>query len=114
MGKKRLLWTALKVAVALAVLALLVVLLKHIGFRNILRAVEVERRVMAVILCLTVLVTGFLIFSILHTTVVEKTRDIGILKALGGTVRGIMSIFLINYTLRKGTKGQVAGTQICS
>jgi len=76
--------------------------------RNILRAVEVERRVMAVILCLTVLVTGFLIFSILHTTVVEKTRDIGILKALGGTVRGIMSIFLLNGFLI-GVIGSVFG-----
>ena len=31
--------------------------------------------------------------------VAEKTRDIGILKAIGGTVGGVLSIFLLNGTL---------------
>ena len=77
--------------------------------RNILRAVEVERRVMAVILTLIMLVAGFLIFSLLHTTVVEKTRDIGVLKAIGGTVGGIMAIFLLNGLLI-GVIGSALGT----
>ena len=64
--------------------------------RNILRAVAVERKVMAVILFFLFILAGFLILALLHTTVVEKTKDIGILKSLGGTVRGIMSIFLLN------------------
>ena len=76
--------------------------------RNILRAVEVERRVMAVILTLIMLVAGFLIFALLHTTVVEKTRDIGVLKAIGGTMGGIMTIFLLNGLLI-GVIGSILG-----
>ncbi len=79
--------------------------------RNILRAVSVERRVMAVILLFMVVLAGFLILAILHTTVMEKTRDIGILKSIGGTVGGIMSIFLLNGFLI-GVIGAALGTTL--
>jgi len=62
--------------------------------RNTLRAVWLERRMLALILSLLVLVSGFVILSILHTSVITKTRDIGILKATGATVRGILALFL--------------------
>ena len=45
---------------------------------------------------LVLVIAGFLVLSILHTTVVAQTRDIGILNAIGGSVGGIMSIILIN------------------
>ncbi len=77
--------------------------------RNILRAVAVERKVMAVILFFFFVIAGFLILALLHTTVVEKTKDIGILKSLGGTVGGIMSIFLLNGFLI-GLFGSALGT----
>jgi len=64
--------------------------------RTYLRAVRVERRMMGFILFFVTLVAGFLIFSILHTTVHVKTRDIGILKSIGGSVRGILALFLMN------------------
>lgn len=64
--------------------------------RTFLRAVWLERRIMGFILFFVILIAGFLILSILHTTVVAKTRDIGILKSIGGSVRGIMAIFLLN------------------
>ena len=64
--------------------------------RTFLRAVELERRIMAVILAFVILIAGFLILAILHTTVVAKTRDVGTLKSIGGTARGIMAIFLLN------------------
>jgi len=64
--------------------------------RTYLRAVRVERRMMAFILFFVTVVAGFLIFSILHTTVHVKTRDIGILKAIGGSVNGILALFLMN------------------
>jgi len=79
--------------------------------RNILRAVSVERRVMAVILLFMVVLAGFLILAILYTTVMEKTRDIGILKSIGGTVGGIMSIFLLNGFLI-GIVGAALGTAL--
>jgi len=84
--------------------------------RNILRAVAVERRVMAVILFFMVLLAGFIILAILYTTVVEKTRDIGILKSIGGTVGGIMSIFLLNgllIGLFGAILGTIGGTLLC-
>jgi lipoprotein-releasing system permease protein len=43
--------------------------------------------------------------------VVEKTRDIGILKSLGASGRGIMAIFLL-YGLSLGVVGAGAGTAL--
>ncbi|MBI2923830.1 MAG: FtsX-like permease family protein [Planctomycetes bacterium] len=60
----------------------------------LLQAVAVERTLNGVILFFIVLVAAFSIFAILTMMVTEKTRDIGILRALGAGVPGIMSIFL--------------------
>jgi lipoprotein-releasing system permease protein len=60
----------------------------------LLAAIDNEKRIMAVILFFIVVVATFLLFALLYTTVQEKTRDIGIVAALGGTRRGILSIFL--------------------
>jgi len=60
----------------------------------LLRAVSIEKNINAVILFFIVLVAGFNILTILTMRVVEKTRDIGILKAIGATKQGIMSLFL--------------------
>lgn len=64
--------------------------------RTFLRAVWIERRIMGFILFFVILIAGFLILSILHTTVLSKTKDIGILKSIGGSIGGIMSIFMLN------------------
>ena len=76
--------------------------------RNTLLAVMFERRILGLILFLLVLVSGFVILSILYTSVITKTRDIGILKAMGATVRGIMTVFLLN-GLFIGVIGAVLG-----
>ncbi len=60
----------------------------------LLRAVALERRVQAVILSFIVLVAGFGITAVLTMVVAQKTRDIGIIRALGGTSRGIAAIFV--------------------
>lgn len=57
-------------------------------------ALALERRAMAVILALIVLVAGFNIASSLMMTVWRKTREIGVLRSLGVTAAGIRSIFL--------------------
>lgn len=75
----------------------------------ILRAVAVEKGIQAVILFFIIIVAGFMVLAILHMIVVEKTKDIGILKALGGTPGGIMSIFLMN-GLTIGVVGSVVGS----
>lgn len=75
---------------------------------NFLRAVETEKRIMMVILCFIVIIAAGLILATLTLMVMEKVRDIGIMKALGGTTQGIMSIFLMNGFLI-GALGAVLG-----
>jgi lipoprotein-releasing system permease protein len=61
--------------------------------RNLIAALKLEKTVMFIILTLIVMVACFNIASSLIMTVLEKTRDIGILKAIGATDVNIMGIF---------------------
>lgn len=74
----------------------------------LLEAVEVESAILNVLLFLIIAVAGFGILAIFYMIVVEKTRDIGIMKALGASSRGIMSIF-VSYGLCLGLVGSGAG-----
>src|SRR5258706_15483199 len=51
---------------------------------------------MYLLLSLVILVAGFNIVAIYTLVVRAKTRDIGILRALGGTEGGVTSIFLMS------------------
>ena len=77
----------------------------------LLSAVEMETAILNVLLFLIITVAGFGILAIFFMIVVEKTRDIGILKSLGASSRGVMSIFL-SYGLGLGMVGSVAGVCI--
>jgi len=79
--------------------------------KTFLTAVMMERHVMAFILFFILVVAGFNILAILTMIVLEKSKDIGILKAIGATTRGIMSIFLLNGLLI-GSIGACAGVAI--
>ena len=74
----------------------------------LLAAVELETGILNILLFLIITVAGFGILAIFYMIVVEKTRDIGILKALGASRRGIMSIFL-GYGLALGVVGSGVG-----
>ncbi|MEI6207739.1 MAG: lipoprotein-releasing ABC transporter permease subunit [Desulfuromonadales bacterium] len=63
--------------------------------RNILFALKTEKIVMFIILTLIVLVAAFGIASTLFMVVMEKTRDIAILKSMGATGGSIMKIFVL-------------------
>jgi lipoprotein-releasing system permease protein len=76
--------------------------------RNLFAALRVEKVTMFVILALIVLVAAFNIVSTLIMMVMEKRRDIAILKAMGATRRAIMKIFVLQ-GLIIGTAGTVAG-----
>lgn len=58
-----------------------------------LEAVETERAMTTLVLFAVMLIAAFLIFATLHMMVTQKTKDIGILTALGGSPRGIGQIF---------------------
>jgi lipoprotein-releasing system permease protein len=62
--------------------------------RNLFSALKLEKVAMFIILTLTVLVAAFNIASTLIMVVMEKTRDIAILKSMGATKRMIMRIFV--------------------
>lgn len=63
--------------------------------KNILFALKTEKIVMFIILTLIVLVAAFGIASTLFMVVMEKTKDIAILKSMGATGLSIMKIFVL-------------------
>jgi lipoprotein-releasing system permease protein len=77
----------------------------------LLDAVDLETRLLNVLLFLIIAVAGFGILAIFYMIVVEKTRDIGILKSLGASRSGVMGIFL-GYGLLLGIVGAGVGTAI--
>jgi lipoprotein-releasing system permease protein len=62
--------------------------------RNLFSALKLEKLTMFVILVLIILVASFNIISTLMMIVMEKSREIAILKSMGATGRGIMRIFM--------------------
>jgi lipoprotein-releasing system permease protein len=75
---------------------------------EILDALIVEKNVMFFLLFFITIVAAFGIINSLITFVVQKTREIGILKALGATSRQIMWLFLTQ-SLLVGIIGVLAG-----
>lgn len=74
----------------------------------LLAAVEMEKAVLNLLLFMIIAVAGFGILAIFFMIVVEKTRDIGIMKSLGASRQGIMGIFL-SYGLMLGVVGSGVG-----
>jgi len=77
--------------------------------RNLLEAIKLEKTVMFIILMLIVMVACFNIASALIMTVLERTRDIGILKAIGANNLNIMAIFAMQGSVT-GFLGTALGT----
>ena len=67
-----------------------------------------ETTILNILLFLIIAVAGFGILATFFMIVVEKTRDIGILKSLGATRPGVMSIFL-GYGFSLGCVGSGVG-----
>ncbi|MEW6215041.1 MAG: lipoprotein-releasing ABC transporter permease subunit [Nitrospirota bacterium] len=63
--------------------------------RNLFSALKLEKFAMFIILILIILVASFNIVSTLIMNVIEKRREIAILKAMGATNKGVMTIFMI-------------------
>lgn len=71
-------------------------------------AVQVEKRMMFIILTLIVAVAAFNLVSTLVMTVTDKRADIAILRTLGSSPRSIMAIFVVQGAM-VGVIGTVAG-----
>ena len=73
--------------------------------RNWFDAVQIEKRLMFIILTLIVAVAAFNLVSTLVMTVTDKQADIAILRTLGASPRSIMAIFMV-----QGAAAGVIGT----
>ena len=74
----------------------------------LLAAVSMETAILNVLLFCIIAVAGFGILGTFFMIVVEKTKDIGILKSLGASANGVMNIFLA-YGFSLGVVGAGAG-----
>ncbi len=79
--------------------------------RSLFSALKLEKLTMFVILTMIVLVGALNIISTLVMVVMEKTRDVAILRAMGASAKSIMSIFMFQGVL-VGVIGTIAG--LCS
>ncbi len=78
---------------------------------NLFSALKLEKTVMFIILALIIMVAAFNIASTLIMMVMEKTKDIAILKAMGATNKSIRKIFVFNGMII-GAIGTFLGTVI--
>jgi lipoprotein-releasing system permease protein len=77
--------------------------------RNLFAALKLEKITMFVILILIIMVAAFNIVSTLIMVVMEKNKDIAILKSMGATASSIMKVFIIE-GLVVGVVGTLLGT----
>jgi len=75
---------------------------------NLFRAVQIEKRMMFIILTLIVAVATFNVVSTLVMLVTDKQADIAILRTLGAAPRSIMQIFMVQGSVI-GVLGTVLG-----
>ena len=73
--------------------------------RNWFSAVQLEKRLMFIILTLIVAVAAFNLVSTLVMTVTDKNADIAILRTLGASPRSVMGIFMV-----QGAAAGIIGT----
>ena len=79
--------------------------------RDLFNAVGIERVVMACILCLILMVAAFGLCSTLITTTIQKSREIGLMKALGANDFQVCGVFLFHGTV-VGIFGTISGTAL--
>jgi lipoprotein-releasing system permease protein len=77
--------------------------------RNLFTWMKMEKKVMFIILSLIIVVAAFGIASTLIMVVMQRVRDIGILRSLGATSGAVMHIFML-HGLIIGVLGTAIGT----
>ena len=82
-------------------------------FGTLIQAVQKEKMMMAFLFGVISLVAVVMIAVIFYMIVMDKTRDIGVLRAIGASRLGIMAIFL-GYALAIGIAGASAGLALAA
>ncbi|MEE9269348.1 MAG: ABC transporter permease [Candidatus Krumholzibacteria bacterium] len=76
--------------------------------RNLFSYMKIEKILMFLMLTLIILVAAFNLVGMLTMVIMEKRKEIGILKAMGTPDRGVMSIFMLEGTVI-GVLGTLGG-----
>jgi len=76
--------------------------------RNLFSYIKVEKILMFLLLTLIILIAAFNLVGMLTMVIMEKRSEIGILRSMGASSRGIMSIFMMEGTII-GALGTVLG-----
>lgn len=76
---------------------------------HIIAPVEKERQLVTILFAIISLVAAVLVLCILYMIVLQKTRDIGIVKAIGGSSTGVALIF-VGYGAAVGAVGSTLGS----
>jgi len=79
--------------------------------RPFIQAVEKEKVLVTLLFSLISLVAMALVGCVFYMIVEKKTRDIGILKAIGASAKGVASLF-VAYALAVGLCGAILGTLV--
>ena len=82
--------------------------------RTIVAAVETEQTMMIICFSMLGIIAAFIVFVVLYMIVCHKTKDIGILKSIGVSDSGVLSLFLIFsflMSLSGSAIGAIAGWQ---
>jgi len=75
---------------------------------NLMKWMRVEKMVVVLVLCLIIIVAAFNIASSLIMAVMERTREIGILRTMGAESRSVLSVFVWQGTIA-GSLGAFGG-----
>jgi len=84
--------------------------------RNLFSYIKVEKILMFLLLALIILIAAFNLVAMLTMVIMEKRNEIGILRSMGASSRGVMSVFMLQGTFigAVGTAiGAAAGLAIC-
>lgn len=75
---------------------------------NIMKWMQVEKMVVALVICLIIVVAAFNIASSLIMAVMERTREIGILRTMGAESRSVLAVFVLQGSFA-GAMGALGG-----
>ncbi len=84
--------------------------------RNLFSYIKVEKILMFLLLTLIILIAAFNLIAMLTMVIMEKRNEIGILRSMGASSRGVMSVFMMQGTFIGGVGtaiGAAAGLAIC-